>query len=50
MVPFRDITPAVQGGLRDGLTQAIAASAMQKPSGEPVPLVGHTGSNILGLE
>jgi tyrosinase len=49
MVPFGDITPAVQSGLRDGLTQAIAASAMRKPSGETVPLAGHAGSNILGL-
>ncbi len=49
MVPFRNITLAVQAGVRDTLDQAIADRAMKKSDGTVVPLDGHGGSNVLGL-
>ena len=49
MVPFGEITPEVQAGLRDGLSQAIADRAMRSADGTAVALDGHAGSNMLGL-
>ncbi len=49
MVPFRDITPNVQAGFREGLDRAISDRSMRKPDGTAVPLDGHDGSNVLGL-
>ncbi|MBR1188563.1 tyrosinase family protein [Bradyrhizobium sp. AUGA SZCCT0160] len=49
MVPFREITPDVEAGFREGLDRAIGDRAMKKPDGAIVPLDGHAGSNVLGL-
>lgn len=49
MVPFRDITPDVQAGFREGLVEAINARALKSSDGVAVPLEGHAGSNALGL-